>query len=121
MCRVREAGDPMGAVSNGEFVAVTPERGAEKWVAQELLALADNPFHVKTRVWPQLSFIVPRELFDRFQARMGADDTIEPIEAAEISAGTSRLPDGPNVVTAAETSAAVRRKPGRPRKNDQQG
>lgn len=46
---------------------ITPEPGMHKEIAQVLLHLADDPNQVQTATTPSVSFVVPVELFKRFE------------------------------------------------------
>lgn len=83
-------------------VAVYPEEGEFPRIARELLAVADSPRDVLTVSNPRMGFLVPEDLFERFQAaeqeRWEQADLVEHPEA---------------VVPQAE----LPKKRGRPRKN----
>lgn len=72
---------------------IYPAQGKEKEVAQRLLALADNPFDVRTSMDNGLAFIVGEELYAKYLA---VDEVVETEPAL--------------------SEDAQRRRPGRPRK-----
>lgn len=74
-------------------VTVYPEPGNFPAIAKGLLAAADHPGQVVSVSHPKAGFIVPAQVFDRFQAENEQQDSQE-VE-----------PDPP------------KRRPGRPRKN----
>lgn len=80
---------------------IIPEHGELKKIAQQLLALADNPKDVDYVMWPEPGFRVPEELAGKFVAFREGSDKSE----AEVPA-TEQAPAEP-----------VKRKPGRPKKN----
>lgn len=98
---------------NAKPVVITPEPGAEKWVAQLLLSLADSPYEVSTRAWPTFGFVVGQDLFERFEAAAGAEHDVS---VAEPGASAS-LPNGSNAAVTSGTAVNVARKRGRPKKN----
>jgi hypothetical protein len=139
MRRLREAGDTVGTV------IVHPDPHFVKEVAQELLALADNPMHVEYVMWPEPGFRIPEELLDRFEKHQGGKDVIVapeivgdliegvltnltaggvpvvfevPQEVADL-VGEPLTADNMPVAfeVPAEVVEAVKRKPGRPKKN----
>lgn len=63
---------------------VTPEPGAEKFVARALLDLADSPYDVVPVTNPNIAFKVPAELFRRFELAMATEQTdVEPAPKAK--------------------------------------
>jgi predicted secreted protein len=85
------------------MITITPEPQAVKWVAQALLSLADHPRDVQMVSRPNRGFRVSEELYAKFQASVGAD---------------TNSTDSPEPQAKPQT-AAVKRKPGRPRKNQE--
>jgi hypothetical protein len=80
-------------------VTVYPEEGNFPEIARSLLDAADNPSQVAYVSHPRAGFVVPEEVFNRFEAARGDGSS------------NTRQEDSP-----AETKPA-KRKPGRPRKN----
>lgn len=69
-------------------VTVYPEQGEFPRIARALLDAADNPQQVRVVSHPQMGFLVPEEVFDRFQTaeQSGwekADEVTEPEAALE--------------------------------------
>lgn len=54
-------------------VIITPEDGKAAEIVRQLLQLADHPSQVRTVSWPSLGFLVPEELFDKFEAAQAKD------------------------------------------------
>ena len=75
-----------------DVVIITPEPGKAKEIGQRLLALADHPGQVQWATWPQAGYAVPLELFVKFDADEDAPEE--------------------------ETEAPVKRRRGRPRKEE---
>ena len=74
---------------------VYPKPGDEASVARTLLAMADDPSHVRTSTDNGLAFIVPEYLMDRYvNGGIGVEEEAEPVVSEEVQ----------------------RRRPGRPRK-----
>lgn len=78
-------------------MTVYPEEGNFPAVARALLDAADHPYQVVSVSHPQAGFMVPEEVFERFQA-----------------AGTTEDSDATQQAPADEQPR--RRRPGRPRK-----
>ncbi len=79
-------------------VTVYPEHGNFGVIARALLAAADHPGQVLSVSHPKAGFIVPAEVFDRFEAAQNPNGNGAP------SMDEPALPQ------------TLRRKPGRPRK-----
>jgi hypothetical protein len=59
------------------IVTVFPEEGNFPYIAKALLAVADHPGQVRYVTWPAAGFVVPEDVFDRFQKTLeasGADE-----------------------------------------------
>lgn len=54
-------------------VTIIPGEGQAKFIAQDLLFLADHPRDVESVSRPQVGFRVSDELFERFEAFQGRD------------------------------------------------
>lgn len=85
-------------------VTVYPEEGEFPRIARALLAVADSPAQVQVVSHPQMGFVVPEEVFDRFQAAEQAD-----WEAGDDSSVTSDPAPQADLVTP--------KRRGRPRKH----
>lgn len=107
---IREVGGPVD-VSNEPLTHMTifPEPGEQKDVAKLLLELADHPGQVMTTLDPGLGFRVPSWLYEAFVAIWDLRLTPQ-IASADASTDVQEA-DEVN-----ETQEAVKRKPGRPRK-----
>lgn len=75
-------------------VTVYPEPGRFPEIARALLAVADSPRQVVSVSHPRAGFIVPQEVFERFEASQPGLDEDAPV-----------------------VTQPVKRRPGRPRKN----
>lgn len=64
-------------------VTVYPLEGEASRIAKALLAVADHPFDVKVVSHPKFGFIVPEEVFERFQAAPKEDAVQESAEVAD--------------------------------------
>jgi len=83
-------------------VTVYPEHDNFPAIARALLAAADHPGQVVSVSHPKAGFIVPQEVFLRFQAAVDA----------KVSSTDERAP---------AQAEPVKRRPGRPRKNTDPG
>lgn len=101
---LRGTRNPVDGGPVSDYVTVFPERGNEKFVAEALLSLVDDPNQVQVDSRPRpdaaissaVGFRVPAEVFTEFQKLMN------------VSSGH----DG--------EAKSVKRKPGRPRKVEDQ-
>lgn len=92
---------------------IYPEPGNLKKIAVRLLELADRPQDVEYIMWPEQGFRVPVDLGDRFVAEWVQETDSGPghEESVKIT-----VPAAPEV---AKSEEPVRRKPGRPKRNQE--
>jgi hypothetical protein len=93
-----------------DSVIIFPEPGNLKPIAKKLLELAEKRTDVEYVMWPEPGFRVPEELAERFTKIWKNAD--EPVEV-----GTSTVVEGP--VPAEPEVVEVKRRPGRPKKNQE--
>lgn len=88
------------------MVTILPEPGEAPRIAQELLAVADDPSQVQVVSHPHFGFRVPEDVFDRFQATQGAQPQgdLQPEEPRKRRPGRPRK----NPLPEAEVQEAVK-------------
>jgi hypothetical protein len=102
-----EVGDPVVTMT------IFPDASEVKEVAKLLLELADSPRDVRTTLDPNLGFVVPEWLYGLFVDVWAS-------RLAPLQEGGDVVPAAEAVIEPDEVIATpARRKPGRPRKEDQ--
>jgi hypothetical protein len=90
-------------------VTIYPEPGNFPAVARGLLEAADHPRDVAYVSSPQAGFIVPQEVFERFEAAQPSLDEQAPQQEAQTDQAPKRRPGRPRkgLLTPEELQAAI--------------
>lgn len=97
-------------------VIIHPEPGYTKAIAQELLELAESPYHVEYVMWPSVGFRVPEYLYDLFVGAQAGGGLI-PMSPESTERVGVQLVEFDMAETPETPVEPVKRKPGRPKKN----